>query len=58
MFSGLLGLHSIKLLYFTAYVFKFGPFLQTNFCVLPNQWLKIEVLSNSINVRLVPCLVE
>ena len=32
MFSGLLGLHSIKLLYFTAYFFKiWARFLQTNF---------------------------
>ena len=31
MFSGLLGPLSIKLLYFTAYFFKFGPVFATKF---------------------------
>ena len=60
MFSGLLGSLSIKLLYFTAYFFK----IWTRFCNKNFLWfcltcgLKIEALSNSIDVRLVPCLVE
>ena len=61
MFSGLLGPLSIKLLYNTTYFFsKYGPILQSIFFfVLPNlQVWKIENLSNSIDVRLVPCLVE
>ena len=37
MFSGLLGPLSIKLLYYTAYFFKFGPILQPKFsCVVPS----------------------
>ena len=31
MFSGLLGPLSIKLLYFTAYFFKYGPILYSKF---------------------------
>ena len=59
MFSGLLGPLSIKLLYFTAYFSKFGPLFATkNFVVFLTCGLKIEALSNSIDVRLVPCLVE
>ena len=61
MFSGLLGSLFIKLLYHTAYFFsKFGPILQPKIfvcCAEPIVW-KIETLSNSIDVRLVPCLVE
>ena len=42
MFSGLLGPLSIKLLYFTTYLFsKFGPILQSKFlCVLLNLWFE------------------
>ena len=62
MFSGLLGPLSIKLLYNTAYFFFFKiwtHFATKIFAALPNlQVWKIENLSNSIDVRLVPCLVE
>ena len=58
MSSGLLGPLSIKMLYNTAYIFSVYGCNQ-NFVVLPNlQVWKIENLSNSIDVRLVPCLVE
>ena len=41
MFSGLLGPLPIKLLYFTAYFFKFGPvFVTYFFVVLPNLWFE------------------
>ena len=61
IFSSLLGPLSIKLLYFTAYFFQnLDPFFAIKlFVVLPNLWFeKIKALSNYINVRLVPCLVE
>ena len=60
MISGLLGSLYIKLLYHTAYFFKIWTHFATKiFCgfAKPESW-KIETLSNSIDVILVPCLVE
>ena len=66
MFSGLLVFLFVKLLYYTSYFFKkLGPILHPIlfyfifFCVLLNLWFeKIEILSNSIDVRLAPYLDE
>ena len=61
MFSGLLVFLFLKLLYYTAYFFKKWTHFYTQFFFvfcLTCGLKKIETLSNSIDVRLVPCLVE
>ena len=61
MFSGLLVLLFVKLLYYTTYFFnsKLAPiFAQLFFVFYLASSFKIETLSNSVNVRLIPYLVE
>ena len=56
MFSGLLVVLFVKLLYYTAYFFKNSTLF---FVVLPNlQVGKLKLCLNPIDVRLMPCLVE
>ena len=56
MFSGLLVFPFVKLLYYTAYFFNSN--CTFFFVVLPNLQVGKLKLSNSVDVRLIPCLVE
>ena len=56
MFSGLLVFLFVKLLYYTTYFFNSN--CTYFFVVLPNLQVGKLKLSNPIDVRLMPCLVE